>query len=713
MQVGSGAGGLDERSLDERSRRLQKVIGYAAHLLPAQGPISTFVHHNTLHAYEYLPFESAVVEAAELFGCEPFLHEAEYRRELARGRILETDLRAVLTEELGSRATESIAGLISRLDLQLGILCNPVRAARGPALEWMLCETDALARPLHAGDRGDEVGSVRGLWEACLLAADRHREEATTPRRPPVRHRDLLLAATGRDSDALVHPLLIRVCAAFLDQGIAYWPMPDRELGMYRAFRRLYRRRRAAGEPWMRALVAELDEQECRDADACEVVLASLDALGVVEREWEAFLAATVLALRGWAGMIRQIEVRPDRVPVHAPPARLIDFLAVRLVLERFAVAHLARASGVAGDLRDVRAALAARLPSPQPRTTRERAWVLFENAQIHDWRAERIAALSSAGMAALLREHDRLDENARRRLLHLAYERRPRRHLLDALGAHASAPPTTPIRFQTVHCIDEREESLRRHLEELEPACETLGTAGFFGIAMYYRGIGDPHPTPLCPIAIRPAHEVEEVVAEGLHDRERRRRARRRWLGLVTYETQLGSRTFARGAVLSFALGLGAAVPLIFRVLLPRWTARLRRRAASLVRAPQRSRLLLERSERPVTLGSHAGFTVDEMADIVGSVLVDMGLTRRLAPVIAIVGHGSSSLNNPHESAHDCGACGGGRGGPNARAFTRMANDGRVRTLLRARGLDIPPSTVFIGAYHDSCNDGVALYDV
>ena len=119
--------------MDERSRRLQKVIGYAAHLLPAQGPISTFVHHNTLHAYEYLPFESAVVEAAELFGCEPFLHEAEYRRELARGRILETDLRAVLAEELGSRATESIAGLISRLDLQLGILCNPVRAARGPA----------------------------------------------------------------------------------------------------------------------------------------------------------------------------------------------------------------------------------------------------------------------------------------------------------------------------------------------------------------------------------------------------------------------------------------------------------------------------------------------------------------------------------------------------------------------------------------------------
>src|SRR5437773_8192067 len=94
---------------DDRSRRLHQVLGYVAPLLPAQGPISIFVHHNTLHAYEYLPFEAAVVEAAELFGCEPFLTERAYRRALARGRILPRDLRAVLAEALSGRGDGAIA----------------------------------------------------------------------------------------------------------------------------------------------------------------------------------------------------------------------------------------------------------------------------------------------------------------------------------------------------------------------------------------------------------------------------------------------------------------------------------------------------------------------------------------------------------------------------------------------------------------------------
>jgi hypothetical protein len=183
----------DTANGDDRARRLRKVIGYGALLLPAQGPIAMFVHHNTLHAYEYLPFEMAVVEAASLFGCEPFLTEAAYRDELARGRIRESDLREVLSENLGGRRDEAIAGLVSRLDLRLGLLRHGVRALRGPALDWLLCETDVLRVP---GDRR--------LWEACrrAITAD---EEPAQRARPAVRHRDLLLAATGTDSDTLVH----------------------------------------------------------------------------------------------------------------------------------------------------------------------------------------------------------------------------------------------------------------------------------------------------------------------------------------------------------------------------------------------------------------------------------------------------------------------------------------------------------------------------
>src|SRR5262249_53576247 len=66
---------------------LSEAIEHGAHLLPAQGPISIFIHHNTLHAFEDLPFEAAVERAGAVLGTEPFLAESRYRDKLAAGRI--------------------------------------------------------------------------------------------------------------------------------------------------------------------------------------------------------------------------------------------------------------------------------------------------------------------------------------------------------------------------------------------------------------------------------------------------------------------------------------------------------------------------------------------------------------------------------------------------------------------------------------------------
>ena len=99
-------------------------------------------------------------------------------------------------------------------------------------------------------------------------------------------------------------------------------------------------------------------------------------------------------------------------------------------------------------------------------------------------------------------------------------------------------------------------------------------------------------------------------------------------------------------------------------------------------------------------------------MAVIVRRVLEDIGICDRISPLVLIMGHGSISLNNPHESAHDCGACGGGRGGPNARAFAQMANDPRVRQLLSAQGLTITDDMWFVGAQRNTCNNAVTFYD-
>src|SRR5207248_7623713 len=87
---------------------LAHAIDHAAHLLPAQGPITVFIHHNTLHAFEDLPFFEGVKKGARVFGCQPYLTEDRYRQELVRGRIRFADLHAELADDLGGRAGERV-----------------------------------------------------------------------------------------------------------------------------------------------------------------------------------------------------------------------------------------------------------------------------------------------------------------------------------------------------------------------------------------------------------------------------------------------------------------------------------------------------------------------------------------------------------------------------------------------------------------------------
>src|SRR5579884_2590231 len=102
----------------EPYEHLREVIEHAAHLLPAQGPITVFIHHNTLHALEDLPFTEAVKRGGTVFGCQPYLTRGRYREELRRGRIQVADLEAVLRENLGVWADEKVLGFCTRMELR-------------------------------------------------------------------------------------------------------------------------------------------------------------------------------------------------------------------------------------------------------------------------------------------------------------------------------------------------------------------------------------------------------------------------------------------------------------------------------------------------------------------------------------------------------------------------------------------------------------------
>ncbi len=770
--------------------RLRHAIEHAAHLLPAQGPITVFIHHNTLHAFEDLPFHEAVKKGGQVFGCQPYRTEDLYRDNLRRGRIRFSELQEVLEQDLGNRGDEAVGCFGSRFDLRLAMLQYPLRTGPTEELLWHVAEANALHRvraevssavrsrliaetrrwvmrdfrrsgdPTRNGqnsfDRFGENGAdrLRGLidrfgestieswdddlWESFALQAlwrvclDGVRDlPSFTPSTPSgIRHQDLLFDATGQDADAPVHDLLIRFCAAFLDQGFAHWPLPRRDEGFFRSFCALYRRPGGPPDRWMRGLDRELARLEDQDVGPLESIAESLAILGVEEPDWDQYLSSTLLALRGWAGMVRQVEDRGDRVVRPVLEGSLVEFVAVRLILDRYAVAEVARdAADYHGPLDELREHVAATLAEAEwPPGVEPRAFVVFQLAQLFGLSPDALSRMSPGDWAKVVGDIEAFTGLERRRTFHLAYERRFIAQTLDAIALRAPkrvGRPASP-RFQMICCLDEREESFRRHVEELAPATETFGAAGFFSIPMYYRGAADAHFVPLCPVVVIPRHWVVEEVNGGRGRSNRRRARTRRVIGTASHRLHIGSRTPGLGALLTGLLGIFAPFPLVARILFPRLTARIRGAMGRMLRTPSDTRLRLERdapdadpatgADSPPNLrieSNPIGFSIEEMADMGERMLRDIGLTSGFSRLVIIIGHWSESQNNPHDSAHNCGACGGGAGGPNARAMAQLFNDPRVRAILAERGLTIPETTWFVGGAHNTCNDSVRFHDL
>ena len=544
------------------------------------------MHHNTLHAFQDLPFHRAARQAERALGCRTLLDLEEYRSLYSRGRIQEAVLDRIVTDRYGARL--------------LG--------------EWK----ERIHSGVYDEPAAPRIGQLRALWK-----------------------RDHRI-----DLDAMVHPLLFRLLNSYLDQGIALWAFPISGNGFLDSVRELEH------GAWSGFLHGKRARSLLLDPKTSLEHLLSL----VVGREdlFEQYLFDQQFMHAGWSGIVSYVEDHPGSL-LDPRPIRLRELITLELLMEidaldgRFGSTWHPLVQG----LRKAPPALFG------PDTPTERDAVLEIWQEAFEWSY-----------------HDQVIKGIRS----------------NVRTQHEGAE----VRAMALFCLDDRSCSIRRYLELLDPGFRTFGTPGHFGIEFYYRPDGGKFNTKLCPAPVEPGFLIKasgrsQVVGSDPH------LARR-------------SHTLIGGWLLSQTLGIWAAVRLLLSVFRPAMGPGASHSFQHMDPAASLTVENLHPDDREE--GLQVGFSVPEMAHRIETVLRSIGLVGGFPPVVYVIGHGASSMNNPHYSAYDCGACSGRPGSVNARVFCHMANHHGVRRLLAQRGITVPPTTQFMGGLHDTTRDELMFYD-
>lgn len=830
------------------SADLTALVEHLQHVLPGQAPLEDFVHHNTLHGLQHLPFPDAVRKADQQYGYYGYLSAKQFRQHYQNGRINADDLYTVLAEQSESWQMDTVLFSQKHLKKQQDIrfaniyhaaLVYPIKPLSESQLVWQIEENkifetfiatvpDAQQKQLLAAAKATKPQqALEDLWSACLAALHLphthfHVEELSNLLPEHAEHlfanvsnkafdtnhneqqvhqqfktqaeslandlfsrvgkqwtlSEFVCRLTGEDVRSVYDPLLIRAVSAWLDQGIAAWQLDDASAssGFYRIWKMNTR-----GD--LNGLLEDMpdcyEQIESLPNDATTTINRLLTRMGIPQQDWMQYLEILALELPGWAGMFLWRQQHPHYEGLKRP-VELVDYLAVRLVMEYLFVQRVCREQWlVNASLFDIKTWFSrhaaelyvcyylfkGELPEylisqaqdlrlrTQPLDDRHRSWEYLAqrlwtwehspaakrsngySVPYSGWRlfslmqhlgicADTVSRLSTTDIKTLFTLLRRVDDRNTRGFIWLqAYESHYRDEIFNAVvnnkenAANWSRKEASRPEAQLVFCMDDREESIRRHIEELNPQIETLGAAAFFNVVMNWKGVDDAHVTKLCPVVATPVHRIDEVPQQGLEKQQRqhdyRRGKRLRLQHIFHQETR-------RNSLLTTALMLLGtpltALVLLGKVFAPLRFSRYSQKVQTAIDLPLKTQINVsadELLEDRAPDHNQWGFTDEEQAQRVEGFLRNMGLIEGFAPLVAIIGHGSTSVNNPHEAAHDCGACSGRHSGPNARVFSAMANRPQVRKLLAKKGIVIPDDCWFLGSQHNTADEKITWYDM
>ncbi len=274
------------------------------------------------------------------------------------------------------------------------------------------------------------------------------------------------------------------------------------------------------------------------------------------------------------------------------------------------------------------------------------------------------------------------------------AFEAAPHATVLAQLTPGAQPAQPAPA-AHLVFCIDPRSEGLRRHLEQQGPYT-TGGFAGFFGIAGAVESLAAGQAEAACPVLISPRFLVAERPQPGA------------WRAAARAVERLAGRRALRAAAKSPDAVAGAALGWAE---VTGWMLGPRSIARSLLAGRGRRAARPDEAAAPTLFDLDSALTLDDQVDTAEVILRTMGLVEDFAPVVVLVGHGTTTTNNAYRTALDCGACGGHRGAPNARIAAALLSAPAVRAGLAERGIRIPDSTIVIAGEHDTATDALRLF--
>jgi uncharacterized protein YbcC (UPF0753/DUF2309 family) len=456
-------------------------------------------------------------------------------------------------------------------------------------------------------------------------------------------------------------------CAAYFDLGQAIVPGPWRTLSLYESWRRAARTDRS---PAMMGLAGFRTAAAQLPAQARIAIGLAVERLGIPDAAVERYLHASLMSIGGWAAWARYQRWQAELGG--GSDDAIVDLLAIRLMW-------------------DV---------------------LLYEEKQspalIARWREMLAASMrppSAKRMASA--EIDRILLGA----MEIGFQRGVIAGLGRSSGEGPHGRPLARPAVQAAFCIDVRSEVLRRALETVAPRVQTIGFAGFFGIFIEYVPLGASAGQSHVPVIFNPAYRIHERVkgeagAATAALRRRRMGLARAWKAFKLSAASCFSFVETVGLsygpkLLSDSFGWSRPVPD------PRSQGidpqRMERVGPTLDAAPA------------VQSGAHAADSGIARADRIGHaerILRAMTMTSNFGRLVLLAGHGSSTVNNPHATGLDCGACAGQTGEAGARVVVALLNDPAVRIGLRARGLEIPDDTWFLAGLHDTTTDAVRLFD-